>query len=1078
MAGTGADRRVLRFSKHVKVGGLLVPLVLLAVLPAPASAYPRPGITDRVSVASNGAEAEALFSTDPDISGDGRYVAFRSAAPNLVAGDTNNTRDIFVHDHATGITERVSLRSDGTQVLTQSFTPVISTDGRHVAFQSPASIVPESGPGFFRDVFVHDRATGATDRVSVASNGAEANHHSDNPAISADGRYVAFSSLASNLVPGDTNGRVDVFVHDRATGTTERVSVASDGAEAESSSFIPAISAISADGGHVAFTSPATNLVPGDTNGTDDVFVHDRATGTTERVSVASDGAEANSPSTDPAISADGAHVAFSSPASNLVPGDTNGIDDGFVHHRPTGATERVSVASDGAEGNRNSNRLAISVDGAHVAFSSSASNLVPGDTNGVADVFLHDRGGSLGVVGVPSVVEVPGGVGMSGRATFAGAALAEAPDPEDDGTAGGPVGAANVGAELTGAALIYRPEQEDLLLRLDLSSLPSDPAGAGLSGVVYGADLRVGETRYEVRVLRAAATSTAPRTPYAALFRCDLVCAEHAPLTGSLGTTGEQVLVSVPLSALGAAEGTELTELRAFTAAGEATPGALLQLDEIPLTSSLIPTARVELGIADASTPEGEVAFTVDADLLAGEFAGTIPTAGLSPGSHRLWARACLGDACGPAAAPVTLGDGTSPNPSPSATGGTAYYFHSATSSNNLDQIAGSAHFDSISPTSEEPATAIDVPVLQNASDVEVLDPVWRGQLSDPATSLTVDFWGRSLPDQATGRVNYTVRVSTGGGHVWRELTPAINYTVPLGTDFSRITHWFDGMVVGGAVVPLDLPSGPFKIAIRGTFSPDTPEAALDNAATEIRFDSVDFPSGFTTLGEREPTPMPTESPAPDTTEVVFTADSENSGQHTDETLFEARLADSAGDPVVGATLTFTLTGEESSRDFTATTDPDGVASVTPTLTEKPGPYQLTVRYDGDDERAPSVSTTGFVVASEDSDTELTVEGTGNEMSFKARLSDLDAPSAGIAGRTIDFYSDGELIGSEQTDSNGAAAVAVPPGHRGANRTYEAVFAGDDFYRASSDARPGQGGEAGGITQVDRSYPGALLLL
>ncbi len=689
------------------VGGLLGPLVLLAVLPAPANAYPGPGITERVSVASDGTEANSYsryspaissdgrhvafpstasnlvpgdtngaqdvfvhdretgvtervsvasdgtqanaFSYDPAISADVRYVAFYSEASNLVPGDTNGTRDVFVHDRETGVTERVSVASDGTEANSYSVKPTISADGRHVAFWSYASnLVPGDQVGI-EDVFVHDRETGVTERVSVAFVGGQANAHSFLPAISADGRHVAFQSRASNLVPGDINEAVDVFVHDRATGATERVSVASDGTQGNfESRFSPAISA---DGRYVAFASFASNLVPGDTSEALDVFVHDRATGATERVSVASDGAEASGvyrDSFNPAISADGRYVAFEGRASTLVPGDTNGVHDVFVHDRVTGTTERVSMASDGAEANALSGLPAISADGRHVVFPSFASNLVPGDTNEALDVFVRDRGGSLGVVGRPSVVEVPGGMSVSGRAMFSGATFAGATDPDDDGT--GVVGAAAVGAELTGAALIYRPEQEDLLLRLDLSSLPSHPAGAGLPGVLYGADLRVGETRYEVRALRAAATADPPRAPYAALYRCAPDCTEHAPLTGSFGTTGEQVLVSVPLSALEAPEGTELTGLRAFTAVGEATPGALDPLDEVALSSSVIPASRVELGIADAPTPEDEVAFTVEADLAAGDFSGTIPTDGLSPGSYRVWARACLGDACGPA--------------------------------------------------------------------------------------------------------------------------------------------------------------------------------------------------------------------------------------------------------------------------------------------------------------------------------------------------------------------------------------------------------------------------------------------
>ena len=249
------------------------------------------------------------------------------------------------------ITVRVSVDSAGGQADDSSILPAISADGRFVAFASKAgNLVPGDSNGTF-DIFVHDRQTGATERVSVDSAGAQGNNNSAFPAISADGRFVAFVSEASNLVAGDTNGAEnafagsDVFVHDRATGQTERMSVDSAGGQANNN-FIES-TAISADGRFVAFVSAASNLVPGDTNGTLDVFVPDRHTGATERVSVDSAGGQANSPFLAVgglAISADGRLVAFDSLASNLVPGDTNGTLDVFVPDRHTGATERVSV--------------------------------------------------------------------------------------------------------------------------------------------------------------------------------------------------------------------------------------------------------------------------------------------------------------------------------------------------------------------------------------------------------------------------------------------------------------------------------------------------------------------------------------------------------------------------------------------------------------------------------------------------------------------------------------------------------------------------------------------------------------
>jgi Tol biopolymer transport system component len=372
------------------------------------------GVTSRVSINSKGWQADRRSFPPPSISDSGRYVAFQSWAGNLVSTDTNGAYDIFVHDRTTGGTSLVSVASDGTQGYGPSQHPSISGNGRFVAFQSEADNLVPSDTNGRADVFVHDRVTGETKRVSVASDGTEANASSDQASISADGRYVAYHSGASNLVPGDTNGRADVFVHDRVTGETTRASVSSDGREGNLSSRSPSISA---DGRFVAFASEAYNLVPGDhfemCNVLDvdpfpcrDIFVHDRTTRETTRVSVASHGAAGNDWSGAAAISGNGRYVAFQSHASNLVPGDTNtchavyrigyvayNCPDIFVHDRTTGVTSLVSVASDGTQGNeRSTGGTSISGDGRFVGFRSFASNLVPGDTNETWDVFIHDR--------------------------------------------------------------------------------------------------------------------------------------------------------------------------------------------------------------------------------------------------------------------------------------------------------------------------------------------------------------------------------------------------------------------------------------------------------------------------------------------------------------------------------------------------------------------------------------------------------------------------------------------------------------------------------------------------------------
>lgn len=345
--------------------------------------------TIRVSVDSNGFEGNH-GSDGARISADGRFVAFTSAATNLVSGDTNGYGDVFVHDCQAGTTTRVSVDTSGIESNGPSFVGSISADGCFVAFHSYATNLVLNDTNAAADVFVHDRQTGRTEQVSVDSAGIGGNDSCSYGRISADGRFVAFTGFATNLVAGDTNGVGDVFLHDRQTGITTRVSVDSSGIQGNGYSFN---SPISADGCFVAFTSDATNLVAGDSNAEPDVFVHDRQTGTTTRVSIDSAGRQGSGWCCDEAsVSADGRFVAFTSDAPNLVPGDTNATRDVFVHDRQTGATTRVSIDSNGAEGNSGGDLPSISADGRLVALKSWSDNLVPGDTNGQSDVFVHDR--------------------------------------------------------------------------------------------------------------------------------------------------------------------------------------------------------------------------------------------------------------------------------------------------------------------------------------------------------------------------------------------------------------------------------------------------------------------------------------------------------------------------------------------------------------------------------------------------------------------------------------------------------------------------------------------------------------
>lgn len=334
----------------------------------------------------------------PSISTDGHFVAFQSGATNLVPLDTNAREDVFVRDLTTGTTLCVSVDSSGVQGDQDSIFPDISGDGRYVTFSSTATNLVPGDTNAVGDVFVHDAVTGSTTRASVDSSGVEGDQSSLRPRISKDGRYVVFQSLASNLVPGDSNNSSDAFIHDMLTGQTDRVSLDSNGIEGISGSLS---ASISADDRFVAFESLASNLVAGDTNGFADIFVRDLVAGLTTRVSVSTSGSEGDNvsgygtftPWTSTPISADGRFVAFTSYATNLVPLDTNGWWDIFLHDRLTGETTRASVTTGGLEVASPNAFPALSADGRRVAFASLASSLVLGDTNSTWDIFLRDRG-------------------------------------------------------------------------------------------------------------------------------------------------------------------------------------------------------------------------------------------------------------------------------------------------------------------------------------------------------------------------------------------------------------------------------------------------------------------------------------------------------------------------------------------------------------------------------------------------------------------------------------------------------------------------------------------------------------
>lgn len=333
------------------------------------------------------------------VSGNGRFVVFGSTMADLVPGDTNEQRDVFVRDLRSGRTERVSVSSAGQQGDGDSAVygrPDISSDGRFVTFVSAATNLVPGDTNARIDVFVHDRQTGATERVSVSSTEEQGNQDSAyfGSQISDDGQVVAFHSNSSNLVPGRQDvGANQVFVRDRRTGTTVPASVSSTG---ELSGYFAVVGFdLSATGRHLAFVTQSSNVVAGDTNEAEDVFVHDRESGLTERVSVASSGAQTprfDGWSSGVSISADGQRVAFASSSSFLASGTPPGAWHVYVRDRAARTTAMVSVTPAGAPSLGGAGAsFGISSDGRSVVFATGADDLVPGDVNGQSDVFVRD---------------------------------------------------------------------------------------------------------------------------------------------------------------------------------------------------------------------------------------------------------------------------------------------------------------------------------------------------------------------------------------------------------------------------------------------------------------------------------------------------------------------------------------------------------------------------------------------------------------------------------------------------------------------------------------------------------------
>lgn len=413
-------------------------------------------VLERISVSSSGTEGNGS-SGWPSMSADGRYVAFASAASNLVAGDTNDKLDVFVRDRQTNTIERISQSASGQQGDGHSTSPRITPDGRYVVFESDAdNLVPGDIAKGIREIFVVDRETHAIELVSKNALGVVANSDAYLGSISADGQKIAYSSTSTNLVAEDIAGVSHVYVYQRDTGNVLLASRASDGSLADGSSYQPIISD---DGSRIVFTSTATNLGDDLSSAYDKVVERDLATGQTRVVSGDMESAVGRymqygiSPLSadgrylvfnafdectfstcevyivnfeviladltegtfeviskkldgmpvgggDASISSDGRYVAYCSYESGIVEGDTNGNVDVFVYDRKSQLTERVNTSIEGQQsvGNRVEletcwGLVAQSGNGRYVAFYSDASDLVPDDNNQAQDIFLAQVG-------------------------------------------------------------------------------------------------------------------------------------------------------------------------------------------------------------------------------------------------------------------------------------------------------------------------------------------------------------------------------------------------------------------------------------------------------------------------------------------------------------------------------------------------------------------------------------------------------------------------------------------------------------------------------------------------------------
>jgi Tol biopolymer transport system component len=617
------------------------------------------GTTEKVSVAFDGGDADQM-SMQGTISADGRYVTFISFAHNLTDETlTGLWGEVYHRDLETGITQRVTknLTTGGSSSF-GALSPAISRDGRYVAFHSASHDLVANDTNGWADIFVWDSTDGSMELVSTNAAGEQANDGSAWPWFSPDGRHIAFSSLASNLVGGDNNSSRDVFLKDLETGEIELVSVASDESLGNQNAFSPTLS-FSDDGSLIAFQSLASNLVPMDTNGAtnvntgSDVFVRDVVAGTTERISLSNTGGEMVN-ALSPSISGDGRYVAFTALKPGADPSDFLAPADVWLHDRQTGSTELISATPSGIPSDDEAENPAITADGRFVFFQTRGSTFVPGDANELQDVVVRDRVTDFGIVKL-GLKGISTNRSLAGNAAFPGVQLQSVADPVD--VVGAPVG----GAELTGASVSYRRTSADLLFDIELSDIPTagvklpdavfgdTPAagGSGTPGLLYGVSFVLNGTRWELRATQAGVGGGFPESPSFSRHACDPTCDVFGlALQGGFGTAGNVIRISLPAGNMGLQPGEVLEDVTAFTALGDTPAGSVMAIDEVALDPISLPNTSVQLGLGDPDAPADQIVFDLD-DVFGGDFSFSLKD--LAWQGKSLWTRACIADVCSP---------------------------------------------------------------------------------------------------------------------------------------------------------------------------------------------------------------------------------------------------------------------------------------------------------------------------------------------------------------------------------------------------------------------------------------------